>query len=140
MKRKPLILGIFLSLMVSCIGVPQLFSADMELTVKKQLNLEVSPLDISTSVDGRWIFILARGEILVYSVPAAKVVNRVPVDKAFDTLTHSPASNTLVLGSRSGKTLKIIQLELIHRIDISGLPFKGPENSLITIAVFGDYQ
>jgi len=126
--------------MVSCIGVPQLFSADMELTVKKQLNLEVSPLDISTSVDGQWIFILARGEILVYSVPADKVVNRVPVDKAFDTLTHSPVSNTLVLGSRSGKTLKVIQLELIHRIDISGLPFKGPENSLITIAVFGDYQ
>jgi hypothetical protein len=120
--------------------VPELFPADLEWTIKKQLNLEASPLDISTSADGQWIFILAPGEVLVYSVSEDKVVNRIPVDKAFDRLTHSAKSNTLVLSSRSGKILKIIQLELIHKIDISGLPFKGPEHARVTMAVFSDYQ
>ena len=106
--RKRLIFGIFLSLVVSWIYVPHLFPADLDWTIKKQLNLEASPLDISTSADGRWIFILVPGEILVYSVPEDKVVNRIPVDKAFDKLTHSARSNTLVLSSRSEKTLKII--------------------------------
>ena len=138
--RKRLIFGIFLSLTVSWICVPHLFPAEVDWTIKKQLNLEASPLDISTSVDGRWIFILVPGEVLVYSVSEDKVVNRIPVDEAFDTLTHSARSNTLVLGSGSEKTLRIIQLELIHKIDISGLPFKGPENAPVTMAVFGDYQ
>ena len=138
--RKWLILGIFLGITVSWICVPHLFPADVDWTIKKQLNLEASPLDISASVDGRWIFILVPWEILVYSVSEDKVVNRIPVDKAFDKLTHSARSNTLVLSSRSEKTLKIIQLELIHKIDISGLPFKGPENAPVTMAVFGDYQ
>jgi hypothetical protein len=138
--RKWLILGIFLGITVSWICVPHLFPADVDWTIKKQLNLEVPPLDISASVDGRWIFILVPREILVYSVSEDKVVNQIPVDKAFDKLTHSARSNTLVLSSQSEKTLKIIQLELIHKIDISGLPFKGPENAPVTMAVFGDYQ
>jgi hypothetical protein len=120
--------------------VPHLFTAEVDWTIKKQLNLEASPLDISTSVDGRWIFILVPGEIHVYSVSEDKVVNRIPVDKTFDTLTHSARSNTLVLGSGSEKTLRIIQLELIHKIPVSGLPFEGPEHAPVTIAVFGDFQ
>lgn len=140
LKRKRLIFVIFLSLMVNWIYVHQVYSAELEWTTKKQLNLDVSPLDISPSLDGQWIFILSPGEILVYSVSEDKVVNRIPVDKAFDTLKHSARSNTLVLGSRSEKTLKIIQLELIHKFDISGLPFKGAENAPVTMVVFGDYQ
>jgi len=120
--------------------VPQLVPADLEWTVKKQLNLDVSPLDISPSLDGQWIFILARGEILVYSVSEDRVVNRIPVDKAFDRLTHSPRTNSLILSSRTEKTVKIIELELIHKIDISGLPFRGSEHARVTIAVFSDYQ
>ena len=140
MKGRPLIFCIFLSLTVSWICVPQPFPADVEWTIKKQLNLEASPLDISTSAGGRWIFILAPGEVLVYSVSEDKVVTRIPVDKAFDRLRHAAKSNTLVLSSKSEKTVKIIQLELIHKFDLSGLPFKGPENAPVTMAVFGDYQ
>ena len=141
MERKSVILGLLQSLLVlSWVIVPQLFPADVEWTIKKQLNLKASPLDISTSIDGQWIFILAQGEVLVYSIPEDKVVNRIPVDKDFDRLTHSPKNNTLVLSSRSGRTLKIFQLEVIHTIDTSGLPLKGPEHAPVTMAVFGDYQ
>jgi hypothetical protein len=140
MRTKRLILEIFLGLMASWIWVPQLVPADLEWTVEKQLNLDVSPLDISPSSDGQWIFILAPGEVLVYSVSEDRVAHRIPVDKAFDRLTHSPRTNSLILSSRSEKTLKIIQLELIHKIDISGLPFKGPEHARVTMAVFSDYE
>ena len=138
--KKRIIIGICLSLVVTWIYVPQLFSADWEWTTKKQLNLEAPPLDISTSADGQWIFILAPGKVLVYSISEDKVMNRIPVDKAFDRLTHSAKNNTLILGSRAEKRLKVIQLELIYKIDISSLPFKGPDHAPVTIAVFGDYQ
>ncbi len=140
LRKKELILGIFLGLMVNFIWVPHLLAANVEWTPKKALELGASTLDIATSADGRWIFILAPGEILVYSVPEEKVVNRIPVDKAFDRLTHSPKTNTIILGSGTEKTLKIIELEVIHNIAISGLPIKGPEDAPVIIAVFGDYQ
>jgi len=137
---KQLVLGIFLGLTVSWMCVPRLFGIDVEWRIKKELNLEASPLDVFTSADGQWIYILVPGEVLVYSVSEDKVVNRIPVDKAFDRLTHSAKTNTLVLSSQSGRILKIIQLEVIHKIDISGLPFKGSENAPVTMAVFSDYQ
>ena len=36
--------------------------------------------------------------------------------------------------------VKIFQLEAVHKFDLSGLPFQGPELALITLVVFGDYQ
>jgi hypothetical protein len=132
--------GMIFSLMVMWVLVPQVFAADLELTERKQLKLDVSPLDIATSADGRWLFILTPGEIIVYSAFEDKISKGIPIDKAFDSLTYSARDNALVLSSRSEKAVKIIQLELIHKFDISGLPVRGPENAPVTVAVFGDYQ
>jgi hypothetical protein len=113
---------------------------DLDWTTKTQLDLKGPTRDVAQSADGKWVFILTPGEILVYSVPEGRVINRIPVDKAFDRLMHFASNNTLVLTSRSENTLKIIQLETIHDFDFTGLPFKGPEDAPVTLAVFGDYQ
>ncbi len=132
--------GMIFSLMVSWVLVLQVFAADLELTERKQLKLDVSPLDTATSADGRWLFILTPGEIIVYSAFEDKISKGIPIDKAFDRLTYSAKTDALILSSRTEKAIKIIQLELINRFDNTGLPFKGPENAPVTIAVFGDYQ
>ncbi|KPK20892.1 MAG: hypothetical protein AMK69_23010 [Nitrospira bacterium SG8_3] len=140
MIRNRLICGILLTFMISWISVFQVFAADLELTERKQLSLDVSPLDIAASADGQWLFILTPGEIIVYSAFEDKISKGIPIDKGFDRLTHSARDNALILSSRSEKAVKIIQLELIHQFDNSGLPVKGPENAPVTVAVFGDYQ
>ena len=132
--------GMIFSLIFICLLVPQVFAADLELTERKQLKLDVSPLDTATSADGQWLFILTPGEIIVYSAFEDKISKGIPIDKGFDRLTYSAKTNSLILSSRSEKAVKIIQLELIHQFDISGLPLKGPENAPVTVAVFGDYQ
>ncbi len=140
LKRKLLVVGILFSLVAGWISVFQVFAADLELTERKQLKLDVSPLDTATSADGQWLFILTPGEIIVYSAFEDKISKGIPIDKGFDSLTYSARDNTLILSSRSEKAVKIIQLELIHQFDISGLPLKGPGNAPVTVAVFGDYQ
>ena len=114
--------------------------ADIEWTVLKQLNLETSPLDVATSPDGKWMFVLTTGEVLVYSMPDYRLADRMPADKTFDKLGYSAADQTLILTSSSGKTLKLVQMEVVQQFFLSGLPFKGPENAPVTIAVFSDYQ
>jgi len=135
-----LFFGMIFSFIVSWVLVPNVFAANLELTERKQLTLDVSPLDIAASADGQWLFILTPGEIIVYSVLEDKISKGIPVDKGFERLTYSARDNTLILSSRSEKAVKIIQLELIHQFDNSGLPIKGPENAPVTVAVFGDYQ
>jgi len=140
MKKMTPILGICLFIIVSWVSVPQLVHSAVDWTIVRQIDLNAEPLDIAASADGRLIFVLVPGEILVYSISEDRVSNRIPIDKAFDRLTHSAKTNVLILTSRSAKTLKIIQLETIHNIALSGLPFKGPADAPVTIAVFSDYQ
>jgi hypothetical protein len=138
MKR--LVVWVMIGVVGSWLAAAPVLAADFEWTVTKQLKLEASPLDVAPSADGQWLFILAPGEILVYSVKEDKVVKHIPVDKAFDRVIHSAGDNTLILSSRSGQALEMIQLEPVYKIDVSGLPFKGPEHAPVTIAVFSDYQ
>ena len=133
-------LGIFLLIIISWVLVPQFIYAEVDTTLIKQTNLDVKPLDVVASIDGKTIYVLALGEILVYSVDEGKVSNRIPVDKDFDKLTYAAQNNVLILTSSSSKTLKIIQVDFIYDIALDGLPFKGPANAPVTLAVFDDYQ
>ena len=132
--------GIVLFIIISWILVPQFSYAEIDTTLIKQTNLDVKPLDIAASVDGKMIYVLAQGEILVYSIDEGKVSNRIPIDKDFDKLTYADKNNVLILTSSSSKKLKIIQVDFIYHIALDGLPFKGPANAAVTIAVFDDYQ
>jgi len=140
MKELTRIVGISLLIIVGWGSVPGLVHADVDWAMKKQVSLSARPLDIAASEDGQLIFVLVPEEILVYSIPEDKVTNRIPVGKVFDRLTYSPKTSVLILSSSSAKTLKIIQVEPVYDIALSGLPFKGPADAPITIAVFSDYQ
>ena len=140
MKKAARKFAIFLFVIISWVSVPQFIYAEIDLTLIKQTNLNVQPLDIATSADGKLIFVLARGEILVYSIAEGKVANRISIDKDFDRVTYAGKNNVLILTSSSSKTLKIIQVDFIYNIALDGLPFKGPADAAVTIAVFDDYQ
>ena len=140
MKKAARKFAIFLFVIISWVSVPQFIYAEIDLTLIKQTNLNVQPLDIATSADGKLIFVLARGEILVYSIAEDKVANRISIDKNFDRVTYAGKNNVLILTSSSSKTLKIIQVDFIYNIALDGLPFKGPADAAVTIAVFDDYQ
>ncbi len=136
--KKGTLIGIVAALLISALA-PRTAPAEIEWTLKKKLHLESAPRDIAASVDGKWIYVLSEGEILVYSEADGKVVKRVPVDKAFDRLAYS-ADNTLIVSGSSGTTVAIIQLEQVRHFSLEGLPFEGGKNAPVTLAVFSDYQ
>jgi hypothetical protein len=119
---------------------PEVVQADLEWRIIKDLDLKTTPLDVAPSMDGKWLFILTPGEILVYSFPEEKITDRIPVDKAFDRIASLPRADMLTIASSTKKTLQVILLEAIYRIDVTGLPFKGPSDAAVTVAVFDDYQ
>jgi len=134
------IMALLLIIILGGVSAPLLSHADMEWRVVKELQLKDQPLDMANALDGKTLFILVSGEVLIQSMRSNDISQRIPVGKEFDRLAYSPRNNTLILTSSSAKTLKIIQLDRIHQFDYSGLPYMGPKNAPVTIAVFSDYQ
>jgi|AntAceMinimDraft_8_1070364.scaffolds.fasta_scaffold16972_4 hypothetical protein len=114
--------------------------ANVDLTPVRQINIGFQALDIATSEDGKLVFVLAPEKVLVYSLKENKIINSIPLADTFDRITYSVKNNQLILTSSTSKILKIIQVESIYDIDISGRPFKGPAGAPVTIAIFDDYQ
>ena len=79
--------GVIWAVIISWLLFPQCIYAEIDLTLIKQADLDVQPLDIAASADGASIFVLARGEILIYGIAEGKVTNRVSVDSGFDRVT-----------------------------------------------------
>lgn len=140
MRKAILKFGICVLVIMSVMAICPCVHADVDWTLVKQANLGVQPLDIATSDDGQLIFVLAKGEILVYSIAQDKVTSRIPIDKGFDKMTYAGNINALILTSGLSKALKVILVEMIHDIAIDGHPVKGPADAAVTIAVFDDYQ
>ena len=140
MKRTMTLLILAFLFVVGWAFFPQVVRADLEWKVIKDLDLKATPLDVTPSADGKWLFILTPGEILVYSIQEGKIVDRFSVDKGFDRIASLPRPDALTISSSTKKNLQVILLESIYRIDVSGLPFKGPRDAPVTIAVYDDYQ
>lgn len=134
------ITGLLFLVMAFCLAFPALVGAELVWKERSQLKLDVSPIDVVQSDDGQWTFILSADGVLVYSAAEGKVTQNIPLDEGFDRLSYSGKSRRLILTSKSRNIMKVIQLDVVHRIDVAGMPFKGAENATVAIAVFSDYQ
>jgi len=119
---------------------PQVVQADLEWKVIKDLDLKATPLDVTPSTDGKWLLILTPGEILVYSFPEGRITDRIPVDKGFDRIASLPMTGMVTITNSAKKALQVILLEAVYKIDVTNLPFKGPQDASVTVVVFDDYQ
>jgi hypothetical protein len=140
MRKQPIIVGTMLAVALLVFSVTSGSTADIEWTLSKQLDLKTPPLDVCPSADGKWLYILSAGEVAIYSFASEKIVNRIPIDKAFDRMVYVKETNSLVATSRSDNRVQIIQLDVVYTFTYTGLPHKGPKDALVTIAVFSDYQ
>ena len=120
--------------------LPQAVQADLEWKVIKDLDLKTTPIDVTPSADGKWLFVLTPGEILVYSFAEGRITDRIPVDKDFDRIASLPRAEMITISSSAKKALQIILLEAVYKIDVTGSPFKGPPDAAVTLVVFDDYQ
>ncbi|MGA9262420.1 MAG: hypothetical protein WBV95_10640 [Desulfobacterales bacterium] len=119
--------------------LPVCFAA-LDWNVIQTFNLKDPPLDVAFSTSRNKVFILTgEGQIQVYE-PNGTLDETMDVGKGFDRLWHIQGSDVLLLSSREKKTVQIIELNFVEQIDISGSPFRGPENAPVVVAVFSDFE
>ena len=137
MKLKLIVLSLLI--LVSAAIFAPCFAA-VEWGVQKKLQLEAPPVDVAVSLNDKWVFVLNdRGEVLVFSKDGS-LKEKIQVGKHFDKITAGPRDNLLYLSSRKKKTVEIVELDFIQKIDTTGSPFKGPADAPVVIAVFTDFE
>ena len=141
MKREKIKLVLLLTVAIVIVALISSFASDnVEMNVYKTLQLEETPIDVAVSPDGRRIFILTdRGEVAVYS-SAAQIEGKIDVGQHVDQIKLGPQGESLILKSSTKKTVQIVTVDFVQKINTSGSPFKGPEDAPVVIVVFDDFQ
>lgn len=138
--KTPLLIvsAIIFSLVISANGLAA--TLGVEATRLKQISVDKEPLDVETSTDGKLMFVLVPGEVLIFSNLEEKPVNRIGVDAKFDSMTFAEKLDLLILSSKANKKVAMVRIDLISDISIEGSPYLGRADARVTIAVFDDYQ
>jgi hypothetical protein len=141
MIRNLRLFSILIVLLICIFGVGVTYvNAKMELTVQKKLQFKEKPLSMVSSRDGKYLYILFEGKLLVYSLMENKRQYTISLDKNIDKITLSEKNELLILASSSEKTAQILKIDFIRQIDTSGLPYQGPQDAPVTVIAFIDYQ
>ncbi len=137
-KRHPVLLRVLLFLVLCC--MPVLVQAEVDWNILSTLNLDKSPIDVATTADGKWAYILTPGEVLVYSLTSKVVSGRIPVDKSISRISATSRGDQIFVVNEKTKTLSIINVAIVQKFNVADSPFKGPVDAPVVIAVFSDYQ
>lgn len=125
---------------VALLAIPFQADATVEWRIDKSLDTGQPPLDVTISSNGQWIFVLTtEGSILIYSSDG-KLEDTIAVGSHIDRIQVGPGGEQLFATSRQKKTVDVIALNFIRKINVSGSPFKGRADAPVTFTVFSDFQ
>ena len=114
--------------------------AEVEWAVKQTLDMKTTPVDVAVSPDWQKLFILTEtGDIQIYS-GSGILIDTITVGTHVDKITVGPQGSVLILKSSQDKKVQIVTLDFIQSINVSGSPFKGPNDAPVVIAVFSDFE
>jgi hypothetical protein len=133
-----LVLILMVSLVIAANGLAA--TVGVEATMVKQLTIDKPPLDVETSTDGKLMFVLVPGEVLIYSDLGGQPINRIAVDNSFDSMAFAEKLDLLILSSNSNQKVDMVRIDLISKVITDGSPYRGKADAPVTIAVFDDYQ
>jgi len=132
--------GICIIILVLLFSFSAVTLAEVETGASKTFKLEAKPVDMTVSADGKYTFILAEGgKILIYD-SAGALKDTLKVSDSVVSIGTSPKGDYLLLADSKANTLEVLTISFVVDIDISGLPFKGPADAQVVVAVFSDYQ
>ena len=117
-----------------------LAQAEVEKGISRTLKLEAKPIDMTVSADGKYTYILAEGGKILIVDSVGNIADTLKVSESVVSIATSPGGDFLLLADSKANTLEVVQISFIVDIDISSLPFKGPANAPVVVAVFSDYQ
>lgn len=115
-------------------------TATVEWEIRNTLDIEAEILDVAVSLDGEMIYVLTdQGHILIYGQDGG-LRDRIEIGAHAERIAVGPEGEKLFVSSRQRKTVEVVSVDFIHKINTTGSPSKGPADAPVVMAVFSDFQ
>lgn len=114
--------------------------AEVEKGESVTFDLDAKPIDMATSADGQYTFVLAEGGKIFIFERGGNLKDTLMVSNSVMSIGTSPNGDFLLLADSKANTLEVVRISFVVDVDISALPFKGPANAPVVVAVYSDYQ
>ncbi len=131
-------IGILLTALIFCFS--GLVMAEVEKGDSRTFKLDAKPIDMATSADGQYTFVLTEGGKVFILDRNGTLKDTLTVNESVISIGTSPKGDFLLLADSKENTLEVVKISFVVDIDITGLPFKGPADAPVVVAVFSDYQ
>jgi hypothetical protein len=131
-------IGILLTALIFCFS--GLVMAEVEKVDSRTFKLDAKPIDMATSADGQYTFVLTEGGKVFILDRSGTVKDTLTVNETVMSIGTSPKGDFLMLADSKENTLEVVKISFVVDIDITGLPFKGAADAPVVVAVFSDYQ
>jgi len=131
-------IGILLTALIFCFS--GLVMAEVEMGQSKTFKLDAKPIDMTSSADGKYTFVLAEGGKVFILDGSGTLKDTLTVNESVMSIGTSPKGDLLLLADSKENTLEVVKISFVVDIDIAGLAFKGPADAPVVLAVFSDYQ
>jgi len=114
--------------------------AKIEWKVLKQIPLADIPHDIALSNDGTTAYILCDNNIHIYMINENMISGSIPIQKKFSQIAVSQDGERLFVTDAESKQISIIQVSMIHEIEVGQSPVIGLSDAPVSVVAFFDYQ
>ncbi len=131
-------IGILLTALIFCFS--GLVLAEVEKGDSRTFKLDAKPIDMATSADGQYTFVLTEGGKVFILDRNGTLKDTLTVNESVISIGTSPKGDFLLLADSKENTLEVVKISFVVDVDITGLPFKGPADAPVVVAVFSDYQ
>ena len=103
--------------------------AEVEGRLLRKIQLNSAPVDMAVSPKGSYIFSLTAGGTVEIYAPDGRMLDALPVGDDVDQIQAGPRDELILLRSSKDQTVRILLLDFVQDIDVSGSPSRGPEDA-----------
>ncbi|MCK9294634.1 MAG: thioredoxin domain-containing protein [Desulfobulbaceae bacterium] len=140
MRIKTFFLMTFFCVMGICLTAQAKVDSEMSNSFKAAN----APLDLASSVNGKYVFVLSKGSVGIYTNDG-KLVDAIAVDPSFNHISVSGLDlanieDKIFLSSESTGNVQELSYSFIVSIDTTNAPFLGMPNAPVNIVIFSDFQ
>jgi hypothetical protein len=93
--------------------------AEVEIVDSKNVELGANPIDIATSADGNYTFVLAKGGKILIIDRSGALKDTLSVDPSIENIETSPKGDFLLLSTSKEKVLQLVKISYVCYIFIS---------------------
>lgn len=125
-----------------CFSVPA--QAKVDSTISNSFKPASAPLDIASSVNGKYVFVLSKGAVNIYSNDG-KLEDTIAVDPSCNRISASgldmaSLEDKIFVSSDTTGMVQEISYSFIVKIDTTDAPFLGMPEAPISVVIFSDFQ